>query len=173
MRERRFKEAKAIYMFMCMACIIACLCMSILISTGVSHLLSPGEFHSTVCFFASVIGTIFFYKTTESVFKHELPMKMAIDVTPGLGYDIHIVKGDRGYQTNKWNIRENEGKYFLEVCGAEISLSKKEFEELTFFDSFKKEKSCIGLTRNQYFALLKNKRAQYKKHIKENNKKTV
>ena len=172
MRERRFKEAKAIYMFMCIACIIACLCVSILISTGVSYLLSPGEFNSTACFFASVIGTVFFYKTTEAVFKHELPMKMAIDVTPGLGYDIHIVKGGRGYQTNKWNIRKDDGKYFLNVCGAEIPVTEKEYEELKFFDSFKKEDSFIGLTREQYFALLKDKRAQHKKHI-EKNKKTV
>lgn len=165
MRKERFKKAKAIYMFMCVACIIACLAISIAVSTGVSYLLSPGKFHSTVCFFASVIGTLFFYKSTEEVFKHELPMKMAIDVTPGLGYDIHIVKGDRGYQTNKWEIRQDDGKYFLNVCGAEISVTEKEYEELKFFDSFKKEDSCIGLTRTQYFALLRNKKSQHKRHI--------
>lgn len=169
MRKERFVEAKMVYVFMCSVCMILCMLLAIVVAAVISYWLSPDKFDATICFGSSVIGTITFYEAAKLLFKYEVPMKMAVDVLPGAGYDIHIIRDRRrGYFTDKWEIKEDEDGFYLEVCGARIPLKKNEYDELSFFNSFKK-KSYINLSKEQYFALLKDKKSKYKKHIEANN----
>lgn len=157
-RDAKFFRAKILYAYVCVFCIVMIIAGGITTTCVISVILSPEVFNMNIFLGLCVLDTIITLKAIIWLFKRKVPTKIVVDMIPGLGYDYHIVKLDGSYQTNNWTIRKDEnGQYFLEVCGAEIPLSDDYLNELSFLLPLNevKKRPWISITSSQYFQLLK------------------
>ena len=128
-----------------------------LATAQITYLALKDEQRESKIFFAAVMGVLMILFLMHLCRSKNVASAIVTSLVPGCGFDYHIIRmtgKETSYQTNKWHIETDDGKYYLTVCGSKITLTEDEYADLRFFTSFKK-KPWITLTREQYRKLLR------------------